>query len=476
MKRRDTKEESQKMIELTIERRKRTAAAAAAKAGVGTKPKGRPGPEDEEPRSSENAATSRNKTVKRITLGSLLMIIFIVFYIPSLFNWLSGTNAVQDVIRNGIIEERISTDAVIIRQEELLEPSAIDGRYIPEINEGEKAAAFSRIAMVTGSESDDLLREVEDINDRIVKARMEQVEKSEFFSADLAKLDVEIGVRVQELILACNEKSFNEMGRQRAEIRKIVEKKAEIVAGSSTDEYINSLQQQKKQIQGRINKNTRQIITNKSGIVSYRIDGYENELTPGKIKELSQQRLEMIIEGSSDRTGETGRVQTGEPFVKIIKGTDIYLAAVIPSDRAEEFSEGSSIKLRINDPFLETSGEVSHISEKSGDKLVVTIRMSRGVDLLSDRRTVNVDFITKTQEGLKVPKKCLRDITPDGKRARIMLVRYNVAVNRYVDVLCSDDEYAIIRTPEDEYEKTVNLYNIYLINPDNIEEGDIIGK
>ena len=57
-----------------------------------------------------------------------------------------------------------------------------------------------------------------------------------------------------------------------------------------------------------------------------------------------------------------------------------------------------------------------------------------------------------------------------------MLVKSNVAVNRLVDIVCSDDEYAIIRTPENEYEKTVNLYDIYLINPDNIEEGDIISK
>lgn len=467
----DTEEKSQKMIELTIERRKRTAAAdKTVEKTTGTET------EDTQERSSEEAAAHRKKTVRRITLGSLLMAVFLVFYIPSLFNWLSGTNAAQDVIRNGVIEEYVPAEAVIVRQEELLEPSPIDGRYIPEINEGEKAAAFTRIAMVTGSESDDLLREIEDINDKIVKARMEQVEKSDFFSADLAKLDEEIGVKVQELILACNAKSFSEMGRKRAEIRKIVEKKAEIVAGDSTDGYISSLQQKKMSIQGRINENTRQVLTKKSGIVSYRIDGYETVLTPGRIKELSPDELQRIIKSTSDGSGETGGVKTGEPFVKIIRGTDIYLAAEISPERADAFEEGGSIKLRINDPYLETSGVISHIGGGDSGRIVVTVRISRGADILSDRRVVNVDFITKTEEGLKVPKKCLRDMTPDGKKARIMLVRYNVAVNRYVDILCSDDEYAIIRTPEDEYEKTVNLYNIYLINPDNIEEGDIVGK
>ncbi len=467
----DTEEKTQKMIELTVERKKRTAAAGKAVPDGKTAP----GSGEAEER-SRDAASERKKTVRRITLGSLLMGIFIVFYIPSLFNWLSGSNAAQDVIRNGVIEEYISADAVIIRQEKVLEPSPIDGRYIPEINEGEKAAAFSRIAMVTGQESDELLREIEDLNDRIVKARMEQVEKTDFFSADLAKLDAEIGVKVQELILACNAKSFGEMGRQRAEIRKIVEKKAEIVAGSSTDEYISTLQKQKTSLQKRINENTRQIQTNISGIVSYKIDGYENQLTPDRINDLKLSDLRRIIEGERNRSTDSGRVQTGKPFVKIIRGTDIYLAAEIPSDRAEAFEEGSSIKLRINEPYLEASGTISHISEDESGNLAVTVKVSRGLDILSDRRIVKVDFITKTEEGLKVPKKCLRDISPDGKRARIMLVVYNVAASRYVDILCSDDEYAIIRTPEGEYEKTVNLYNIYLINPDNIEEGDIVRK
>ncbi len=472
MKKRDTEEKSQKMIELTIERKRRTAIADE------TAEKNMSGPQTEEPEnsSSDTGSSGKKKTVRRITLGSLLLFIFMVFYIPSLFNWLSGANAAQDVIRNGVIEDYIPAEAVIIRQEVLLDPSPIDGRYIPEINEGEKAAAYSKIAMVTGKESADLLRDVEEINEKIVNARMEQVEKSEFFSADLAKLDVEIGNKVQQLIIACNAKSFDEMGRQRAEIRKIVEKKAEIVAGDSTDEYINSLQKQKKSIQGKINENTKQVITSISGIVSYRIDGYEGVLTPGKIEELSLDKLESVIESSRERSADAGRVQAGSPFVKIIKGTDIYLAAKIPAEKEEVFKEGDSIKLRINDSYLETSGIVSNIGTRGDDGLVVTVRISRGVDILSDRRVVNVDFITKTEEGLKVPKKCLRDISPDGKSARIMLVRFNVATSRYVDILCSDDEYAIIKTPEGEYEKTVNLYNIYLINPDNIEEGEIVGK
>jgi len=421
--------------------------------------------------------SGRKKNVyRRITLGSILLIIFMVLYIPSLLNWLSGDHLAQDVIRNGTIEEYITADAVIVRQEVLLDPSSIDGRFIPEVNEGEKTAAYENVAVVMGNESDEQLREIEDLNARIVKARIEQAEKADFFSEDLAKLDDEIGRKVQDLILACNSRSFKEMGKQRSEIKKIVEKKAEIVAGNSTDAYINSLQQKKESIQESINKNTIKVRSNTSGIVSYRIDGYEKVLTPDRLTELTCEKLDRIRETCDPISGESEHVQKGEPFVKIIKGVDVYLAADIPTEKARSFEEGDRLTIRINSRDFETTGIITQIKNDENDRSLIIVKMSRGADVLSDLRVVAVDFITKTEEGLKVPLKCLRNISPDGTSAIIMLVKYNVATSRQVDILCSDNEYAIIKTPENELKKTVNLYDIYLINPDNVEEGDIIGK
>ncbi len=428
-------------------------------------------------KSGDNSAAGTKKTAyKRITLGSLLAVIFMIFYIPSLLNWLSGTHTAQDVIRNGVIEEYIETQAVIIRDEELLSPSSIDGRYIAEINEGEKTAAYANVAVVTSSESDEQLREIEDINAKIVKARMEQVEKADFFSEDLARLDDEIGRKVQDLIIACNSRSFEEMSRHRTEIKKVIEKKAEIVAGNSTDGYITSLQQKKESIQNTINKNTLQLRSSISGIVSYRLDGYESILTPDRLNDLTLDELDRIREGCAAIPASTGSVQKGQPFAKIIKGVDIYLAADIPSEKTRNLKEGDSIRIRINSRDFGVTGIIQHIRNSESGRAIVVVKMSRGADVLSDLRVTSADFITKTKEGLKVPLKCLRDITPDGSRGRIVLVRYNVAASRLVDILCSDNEYAIIRTPENEFKRTVNLYNIYLINPDNIEEGDIISK
>ena len=423
---------------------------------------------------TKTAEESKPRYLKRATIGGLLFFLFVLLYIPSLMNWLSGRHVASDVIRNGIIEEYIQSSAVIVRDEKLLPPSAIEGRYIAEIGEGERTSAFSNIALVMNETSDKLLKDIEDINSKIVKAKLEKAEKSDFFSNDLAKLDDDIGLEVRELIIACNSRNFQDIGKYRNEIGRIVDKKAEIVGGNSADSYIDSLQKQKDDIQKKINRNTVEIKSDTSGVVSYAIDGFEKKLTPAVLKKLTPEELDSISQQYSGLTAEDGTVKAGVPAAKIIKGPELYLASAIPADQATAFKAGGSINLRIKGENIETTGVVNNINDTGDGRKVIVVKLSRGVDTLSSQRIVSVDFISKIEEGLKVPLKCLRDISSDGRKARIMLVKYNIAANRTVDILCRDNEYAIISTPDGELKKTVNLYDTYILNPDNITEGDII--
>lgn len=428
---------------------------------------------------------------KRATLGGVLLFLFALLYIPSLLNWLTGSHVARDIIRNGIIEEYIRSSVVIVRDEELLEPSAIEGQYMPEVGEGEKTPAFSTVAMIVNDASMGLLQDMEAINAKIVKARMEKAEKSDFFSEDLAKLDTEIELKVRDLIMACNTSNYENMGRCRTEIGKIVEKKAEIIGDNYTDSYVSSLMKQKEAIHERINSNTIHVKSSVSGIVSYVIDGFETELTPAKLGTLTPEKLDEIKTLDSRKKTVTDRTQAGVPVAKIIKGPDIYIVAALPAKNASDFKTGDRIKLRINETGIETSGDIIKINHTGGNSFVMAVRITRGADKLSACRVVNVDFISKTEEGLKVPVKCLRDISSDGATGRIMLVKYNTAMSKIVDIVLRDKEFVIIKAHETlpgesesggnntagiETDNTVNLYDTYIINPDNIEEGDIIDR
>jgi putative membrane fusion protein len=421
-------------------------------------------------------ASSGKSSIKRLTFGSLLVLLFMLLYIPSLLNWLSGSSISSDIIRTGIIEDVIHANALIIRDEELVKAPAQDGRYIADIGEGEKTPAFTCIATVLNNQSDALLEEMETVNAKIVKARMEKAEKVDFFSEDLVKLDEEIGLKVQNLITACNNRSFEDMGQSRNEIESIVEKKAEIVGENSTDSYIISLNAQKKTIQNKIDMNTVKIISNEAGIVSYVIDGLEKVLKPDILKTLTPAQFDDFLATYRKQQESDGMAHAGKPLAKIIKGTDIFITVAVKTEDTVHWEVNDKVSLRINDRDLETAGTIKYISKPDNGRCIVSISANRGADVLSSAREVDVDIITRTEEGLKVPLKYLRNISKDGTKAEIMLIKANIVALRKVDLICRDNEFAIIRTPEGELKKTVNLYDAYILNPDKVKEGDIVQK
>lgn len=431
----------------------------------------------------EKTGKSDGKIGRRLRIGSLLAFLFLLLYIPSLLNWLKGDNIRKDILRIGTIEESVNADGVLVRDEILLEAAAFEGRYIPEVSEGERIAVASKVATILNKTSDSLLKELDEVNLKIMEARKNSAGKSDFFSEDMARLDTQIGQKVKDVIALSNNSSIAELGGIRAELDKLIEKKAEIAGSIGNDSVITPLLQQKADIQKRINSNTEQIKSDYSGIISYTIDGYEQLLSPKSLTKITPKQLEDIKPAAGPVPNGENTAHANKPLAKVIRGSDMYIAAVIDPSEAEEFKPDGQVSVRINDTGTVIKGVVSNISGAVDGKCVMIVRVNRELDVMSSARRINVDFISNSDEGLKVPLKVLRNISQDGS-ARIMLVKANVAAWAKVIVESSDKEYAIIRTPskedaivktpDEDVKVTVNLYDTYVINPDNIKEGDII--
>ena len=189
--------------------------------------------------------TKRAKTKRK----SIVVIAFILIYVPSLFNWLYGNNVSTGIIYSGKIEDSINTNALIIREEELIE-SSFDGKYIPISEEGEKVAANSVIATVLKESSSSLLDEVNEINQKIIFAQNEKNEVSDVFSQDIQKLDNEIGYKVNSLIGELNNNRMDNIKKLKTEIDEIIQRKVVIIGNEqSEDVYIKSLKEQKDKLE-----------------------------------------------------------------------------------------------------------------------------------------------------------------------------------------------------------------------------------
>lgn len=423
---------------------------------------------------SEKVAVEKKEKKNKLKAGSLLLLGFFIMYIPSIFHWIYGGNVSTDILRNGSIEESYNVQSFIIRDEALLDAPPFNGKYIPEAAEGDRVPVSGNVATVLENSSLALLNELDKKNMEIAEAQNQRAKNTDLYSQDISKIQDSIDENVQTLVQEGTSNSFTGIRSIRDSINKLIEKRAEIVSAGSNDAKLENLKKERNAIQTRIDSKTKHIITQYSGVVSYVIDGCEQKLTPASIKGLLPKTLEAVKPEYEMGTGDTATA--GISFVKIIKGNSMYLTAVMDKKKADLLKETGSIKIRINDIDKIYPAVVNSVSEAVNGKCVITVKLDRGLEELSNVRKVNIDFIQKMYEGLKIPLRCFKSIEKDGKTGIIVIVKANVSYNRTVEILGTDGEFAIIKTPDGEQKNTVGLYDSYIVDPRNVEEGQIINQ
>ena len=105
--------------------------------------------------------------------------------------------------------------------------------------------------------------------------------------------------------------------------------------------YLRDLINEKEKYEKKLEDNAEIIKAKESGIISYRVDGYEDILKPNKFKNLNKEFLEKL----DLRTGEL--IEPSNEKGKIVTSFDTYLATVLNSDAARKAKVGDKIKIDI---------------------------------------------------------------------------------------------------------------------------------
>ena len=421
------------------------------------------------------AEINKSVATNRIKLGSILIVLFLLLYIPSLIFWVYGNNVSTDIVRMGDIQDSVNTQAVIVRKEVVVN-SPIGGKCIKVINEGEKVKAYDRIATVLNSSSEKLLEDLKVVDLKIIEAHKKRNENLELFSDDLKKLENEIEQKLKEIIKLGNSNELSKASQIKKQVDELIQKKATIAGSlSAPDAYIQSLLDEKNNLQRSINSNTKDINSSESGVVSYMIDGYESILTPDSISELSVKDIESIeVKGIQKDIEEIG-VEAGKPFAKVITDVEYFILMSIDTKLAKEYKvDDHPINIKLNEFGKVITGDVFYRSNNMGGKSILSVRVSNALSETAALRVLNVDLIKSQYSGLKVPLRSLTNVDVKNKTAEICLVKANRARYVKVEIVGKNEEFAIIKNLDKAKGYSVSLYSSYIVNPINIEEGQTI--
>ncbi len=204
--------------------------------------------------------------------------------------------------------------------------------------------------------------------------------------------------------------------------------------------------------------------TNKAGIISYSIDGYEKK----KVEDVNDELFSgaSSVERSQLRSSE--EINEGDPVCKIVQGDDWQLAVPLTDQMYLRIKEKNSIRVTVKKDNISFNCSVSFFQRGDTPYALLTTRRFMGRYL--NERFLDIQFNLNSAQGLKVPNSSIFDNT------------MTVIPKDYVTKGTTDSEQlgVIVLDPSSEKGtfQTFDHYtmdkNSYLVSEDFLKKGDVI--
>lgn len=380
--------------------------------------------------------TSKNNKVqkinmKKVRIAYIIGLVVLVYFVYAIIQLIKQPTDVF-VIEKGSLSEEESTIGYVIRKETVVQGDNYKNGMIQIKSEGERVAKGDSIFRYYSNNEETLVKKIQELDIKIQDAMSNQ---TSIFLSDMKVLDGQIE---NKLIEVAKLKDIQKIAEYKKDINTRITKKAKIAGDlSPSGSYIKKLIDERTGYENSLNSGSEYINAPESGIVSYRVDGLENVLTPESFSTLNKKFLEDL----KLKTGEI--VATSRESGKIIDNFEAYIATNLESKHAREAQVGNSVKLRLSNS-QEISAKVEYIIDEGESKLVI-FKIANGLDLLANYRKITFDVIWWSYEGLKVPNDALEKKEVNGN-TMYYIVRNRMGYTDEIEVkiLKQNSSYAII--------------------------------
>ena len=270
--------------------------------------------------------------------------------------------------------------------------------------EGEKVGAGQQIALVyrdsqaqaNQAQIEELQMEIELLENAI---QGESVESA-------ARLDEDVLEAVVALRASYTQGDYTQLRNQVMNVKSSVLKRGYTYGEglTSADLLTAHLQQLRSQL-AILTRQSSQAVTRvaapEPGVFSGLVDGYESQLTPESLDQLTPSALQSLINNPAGVDSES--------VGKLITSNTWYFAANLPRAAADRLEEGDGATLRFSGELnRDVEMTVDRIGATEGEVTLVVFSCSRYLTLTTLLRHQTAELIFESWDGLRIPKEALR--------------------------------------------------------------------
>ena len=418
--------------------------------------------EEKKPKNLKRKKNLNKKIIIYIALG--LVVIYLIYTIYLLIKQPTDIFTLEE----GTLYSEETDIGYIIRDEVVIQGENYKNGMEKIKSEGEKVAVNEAVFRYYTKNEDSLKQKIAELDTKIQEAMANETE-TELFPSDIKSLETQIE---EKLAGISNIRDTTKLEETKKEINELVTKKANIAGDLSPQgSYLKELIEERKNYESELNSGAEYVNSSKSGVVSYKVDGFEDVLKPTDecFSSLSKDYLETL----DLKTGKT--IPASDESGKIVDNTYCYIATITNTEEAKNAKVGDKVNVRLPSGE-EVSAEISYILEEESGERVLIIRIEKGVEELINYRKISFDLIWWSAQGLKIPNQA---IVKENDLAYVVRNRAGYLNKILVKVKKEGDKYSIVE-PYDTEElkelgftneeiisyKKISLYDEVILNPD----------
>lgn len=418
--------------------------------------------EEKKPKNLKQKKNFNKKIIIYIALG--LVVIYLIYTIYLLIKQPTDIFTLEE----GTLYSEETDIGYIIRDEVVIQGENYKNGMEKIKSEGEKVAVNEAVFRYYTKNEDSLKQKIAELDTKIQEAMANETE-TELFPSDIKSLETQIE---EKLAGISNIKDTTKLEETKKEINELVTKKANIAGDLSPQgSYLKELIEERKNYESELNSGAEYVNSSKSGVVSYKVDGFEDVLKPTDecFSSLSKDYLETL----DLKTGKT--IPTSDESGKIVDNTYCYIVTITNTEEAKNAKVGDKVNVRLPSGE-EVSAEISYILEEESGERVLIIKIEKGVEELINYRKISFDLIWWSAQGLKIPNQA---IVKENDLAYVVRNRAGYLNKILVKVKKEGDKYSIVE-PYDTEElkelgftseeiisyKKISLYDEVILNPD----------
>ena len=418
---------------------------------------------EEEIKEKKKNKVNRKKIVMYIVLALIIMYLTYAVYL------LVKQPTDKVTVENGTLYLEETDIGYIIRDEQVVKGNNYKNGMERIKNEGEKTAKGDSIYRYYSKNEDKLKEQIAEFDNKVQEALKGQ---EGTLTSDIKLSEIKLlENQLDEKIALLNKTSdISKITEYKKEINDLVSKKAKLTGESSAaGSYLKQLYNQRAKLEEQLNSGAEYIKAPESGIVSYKVDGLEETLTPNNFSTINKEFLENL----KLKTGQL--IVTNDECGKIIDSSKCYIATISNSEQAKQAQIGDSVKVRLSNSKV-IKATITYTSQESEEETLIILEINKQISELANYRKISFDLIWWNESGLKVPNQA---IVEENGLNYVVRNRAGYLDKILVNVTRKNDKYSIVTNySTDELKnlgfsstdiqkmKSISIYDELILNPD----------